>query len=312
MGAHNVSTRDPNSGAAAFSSETSSSSKPSVSFEFYPPKSTQAEDDLAKCAKQLAAVKPRFMSVTYGAGGSTQQRTRRVVQRLIDETDVEVAGHLTCVGASKDEVLEVVQTYVEAGVGHIVALRGDIPSTASGDGISSDGFADAVELVAGIRKYLEQTPYKDIDISVGAYPEVHPKARSAQADLDNLKAKIDAGATQAITQYFFEADTYLRFLQRCDQAGITAPILPGIMPISHFSNIVRFSKGCGTTVPNWLHKLFEGLEDGSDISMMVAATAAAHLCRDLRAAGIDDFHFYTMNKPELPLATCRMLGITPN
>lgn len=324
MGAHtDTSARtgghsDTSANPGAHTDNSARASVPTVSFEFYPPKSAEAEDALAQCAKQLAATKPRFVSVTYGAGGSTQERTRRVVKRLIDETDLEVAGHLTCVGASKDEVLDVVQTYVEAGVRHIVALRGDIPTnsaakttTSSGSTANTQGFKTAIELVAGIRKFLEQSPYSDIDISVGAYPEVHPKALSAEADMDNLKAKIDAGATQAITQYFFEAETYLRFIERCEHAKIDVPVLPGIMPIAHFSNIVRFSKGCGATVPEWLHKLFHGLEDGSEIAMMVAATAAAHLCRDLVGAGVEDFHFYTMNRPELPLATCRMLGITP-
>lgn len=281
-----------------------------VSFEFFPPATPKGEANLAECAAQLAPLQPGFVSVTYGAGGTTQDRTQAAVERLATETDLDVAGHLTCVGATQTQVGEVIDTYLATGVRHIVALRGDAPAGESGEP-PPGGYCDAVELVAGIRSHVEGTDASDLQISVGAYPEVHPKAQSAQADLDNLKRKLDAGADRAITQFFFDTDVFLRFLDSARQAGITAPIVPGIMPVVNFANIRRFSERCGTNVPGWMHELFAGLEDAPEIHQMVAATVAAEQCRRLAEHGVTQFHFYTMNKPELTAATCRFLGVTP-
>jgi methylenetetrahydrofolate reductase (NADPH) len=281
-----------------------------VSFEFFPPATPVGEASLAACAETLAPLNPSFVSVTYGAGGTTQDRTQRVIERLAAETDVPVAGHLTCVSATREQVGAVIDGYTAAGVRHIVALRGDAPVGAA-DGPVAGGYGDAAELVAGIRRHVEGTPAQDLQISVGAYPEVHPKAASPQADLDNLKAKLEAGADRAITQFFFDTDVFLRFLERARNAGITAPIVPGIMPVANFSNIRRFSERCGTSIPGWMHDLFADLDDAPEIHQMVAATVAAEQCRQLAEHGITQVHFYTMNKAELTAATCRMLGVTP-
>lgn len=280
-----------------------------VSFEFFPPATPAGEANLARCAEQLAPLAPRFVSVTYGAGGTTQDRTQAAVSRLAGETELDVAGHLTCVGATKDELGSVIDDYVSAGVRHIVALRGDAPEGAENDGCLDGGYGDAAELVSGIRRHVENTDAADFEISVGAYPEVHPKAASPQADIDSLKQKLDAGADRAITQFFFDADVYLRFLERARAAGITAPIVPGIMPVTNFTNMCRFAERCGTSVPSWMHDLFGGLDDAPEVQQLVAATVAAEQCRRLVEHGVTDFHFYTMNRPELTAATCRILGV---
>jgi len=284
-----------------------------VSFEFFPPATPAGEANLASCAAQLAPLDPTFVSVTYGAGGTTQDRTHHAVQRLVAETDLPVAGHLTCVGATRAHTASVIDDYIATGVRHIVALRGDVPDGADcrPDGSVDGGYRSAVELVAGIRSHVDGTQAKDMQISVGAYPEVHPKAASAQADLDNLKAKLDAGADRALTQFFFDTDAFLRFLDRARSAGITAPIVPGIMPVTNFTNICKFSARCGTTIPDWMHELFAGLDDAPEVHQMIAATVAAEQCRRLAEHGVNEFHFYTMNKPELTAATCRILGVTP-
>lgn len=281
-----------------------------VSFEFFPPATPKGEAGLAACVEKLSPLQPEFVSVTYGAGGTTQHRTQAAVERLATEPDLNVAGHLTCVGATQSQVGDVIDAYLATGVRHIVALRGDAPDGESDDAVAG-GYRDAVELVAGIRSHVDGTDAADLQISVGAYPEVHPKAESAQADLDNLKRKLDAGADRAITQFFFDTEVFLRFLDSARQAGITAPIVPGIMPVANFANIRRFSQRCGTNVPAWMHELFDGLEDAPEVHQMVAATVAAEQCRRLAEHGITQFHFYTMNKPELTAATCRFLGVTP-
>lgn len=281
-----------------------------VSFEFFPPATPKGEHSLARCAAELAPYNPGFVSVTYGAGGTTQDRTQAAVERLATETDLDVAGHLTCVGATQSQVGEVIDSYLATGVRHIVALRGDAPPGESGEPVK-DGYCDAADLVAGIRSHVEGADAADLQISVGAYPEVHPKAASAQADLDNLKRKLDAGADRAITQFFFDTDVFLRFLDTARRAGITAPIVPGIMPVANFGNIRRFSERCGTNIPGWMHDLFAGLEDAPEVHQMVAATVAAEQCRRLAEHGVTQFHFYTMNKPGLTAATCRFLGVTP-
>jgi methylenetetrahydrofolate reductase (NADPH) len=281
-----------------------------VSFEFFPPATPAGHSTLARCADELAPLGPSFVSVTYGAGGTTQDRTHEAISGLAGRNDVNVAGHLTCVGATREQVGAVVDSYLAVGVRHIVALRGDAPE-GQGDGRVDGGYADAAELVAGLRKHVEGTGAADLEISVGAYPEIHPKAESAEADLDNLKRKLDAGADRAITQFFFDTDAFLHFIDRARKAGITAPIVPGIMPVTSFANIVRFAGRCGTNIPDWMHDLFAGLDDAPEVHQLVAATVAAEQCRRLAEHGINEFHFYTMNKPELTMATCRILGVKP-
>ena len=247
--------------------------------------------------------------MTYGAGGSSQDKTLEALDQLASIDGLNIAGHLTCVAACKDRVQEVVDTYKARGVTRIVALRGDAPEDAEGcapDGSHPDGYCSARDLVEGIRSRPDGDEF---DISVAAYPEVHPKAASADADLDNLKAKIDAGADRAITQFFFDTDAFMGFHDRARASGITAPIVPGIMPITNFGGVCRFSERCGTNVPQWMRDLFEGLDDAPEIRDMVAATVAAEQCKKLLEYGVRDFHFYTMNKPNLTAATCRILGL---
>ncbi|WP_419899303.1 methylenetetrahydrofolate reductase [NAD(P)H] [Roseomonas sp. USHLN139] len=275
---------------------------PLLSFEFFPPRTEALEQQLWSCIGRLAPLRPRFVSVTYGAGGTTQARTHATVARLARETDLVPAAHLTCVGATRAAIDEVARGYWEAGVRHIVALRGDAPA-GTDYAPHPQGYAYASDLVAGLRRI------GDFEISVAAYPEVHPGAASAQADLDNLKRKLDAGATRAITQYFFDTGSYLRFLDRCLAAGITAPIVPGIMPVSNFANAKKFSAMCGTRVPGWLADLFEGTDDAPEIRRIVASIVAAEQVRTLQANGIDEFHFYTLNRPELTLAIAHVLGV---
>ncbi len=277
---------------------------PALSFEFFPPKTEALEKQLWHCVERLQPLMPRFVSVTYGAGGTTQERTHATVARLVRETSLTPAAHLTCVGASRDEVDAVAHGYWEAGVRHVVALRGDVPGGGAYEP-HPDGYAFASDLVAGLRRVA------DFEISVAAYPETHPAASSPEADLDNLKRKLDAGATRAITNYFFETETYLRFLDRCLAAGITAPIVPGIMPVSNFAQCVKFSAACGVNVPDWLQHMFEGMENDTETRRMVAAFVAAEQVRLLQANGIDEFHFYTLNRPDLTFAIAHILGVRP-
>ena len=278
---------------------------PKMSFEFFPPKNETLEQSLWQAIRRLEPLAPRFVSVTYGAGGSTRARTHETVARLAKETTLTPAAHLTCVGASREEVDEVARGYLAAGVRHIVALRGDPPAGASEYTPHPGGYAQAEDLVAGLRRIA------DFDISVGAYPETHPAAMSAGLDLDFLKRKIDAGATRAITQYFFEGEVFLRFLDRCAAAGITVPIVPGIMPVSNFTQMARFSAQCGASVPEWMGRLFDGLEEDAETRRMVAAVVAAEQVRFLQANGVDEFHFYTLNRPDLAYAIAHLLGARP-
>ncbi|WP_144187026.1 methylenetetrahydrofolate reductase [Elioraea rosea] len=278
---------------------------PKLSFEFFPPKTEALETQLWSCIRRLEPLGPRFVSVTYGAGGTTRERTHATVARIARDTSLTAAAHLTCVGASRAEVDAVARAYWEAGVRHIVALRGDPPAGVTRYEPHPEGYAFAADLVGGLRAIA---PF---EISVAAYPETHPSAASADADLDNLKRKIDAGATRAITQYFFEADTYLRFLDRCLAAGISVPIVPGILPVTNFAQVVKFSAMCGASVPPWLARLFEGLDDDAETRRMVAAVAAAEQVRLLQASGIDEFHFYTLNRPDLTYAIAHILGVRP-
>jgi len=278
---------------------------PKVSFEFFPPKNEALETALWTAIRRLEPLGPRFVSVTYGAGGTTRTRTHDTLTRIVRETSLTPAAHLTCVGATRDEVDEVARAYLAAGVRHIVALRGDPPAGASQYTPHPGGYAQAEDLVRGLRKIA------DFDISVGAYPETHPAALSAEADLDFLKRKIDAGATRAITQYFFDTDVYLRFIDRCAAAGITLPIVPGILPVSNFAQVKKFSAMCGASVPAWMGKLFDGLDEDQDTRRMVAAMIAAEQVRLLQANGVDEFHFYTLNRADLTYAIAHILGVRP-
>lgn len=276
----------------------------SVSFEFFPPKTEKMETQLWDAITQLAPLQPSFVSVTYGAGGSTRERTHATVARLVRETDLVPAAHLTCVGASTGEIGEIADQYWEAGVRHIVALRGDPPPADGGSFVPHpEGYGCAADLVAGLKAR------HDFDISVAAYPEVHPEALSAEADLDNLKRKLDAGASRAITQFFFSTDAYFRFLDRALAAGITAPILPGIMPVTSFAAIRRMSGN--TEIPGWLETMFTGLDERPGPRALVAAVAAADLCKRLYDGGVRDFHFYTLNRAEQAYAICQLLGLRP-
>lgn len=277
-----------------------------VSFEFFPPKTPKMEETLWSSVQTLEELNPAFVSVTYGAGGSTRERTHNTVKRILEETSLKPAAHLTCVGASKDEVDGVVRDYYEAGVKSIVALRGDPAEGANCYTPHPSGYKNAADLVAGIRRV------GDFDISVAAYPEQHPDSGTLAADLENLKQKIEAGANRAITQFFFEADTYFRFLDHCGSYGIDVPIVPGILPVTNFKTLNNFAESCGANVPKWLGDMFEGLDDRPQTRTLVAASIAAEQCRRLYAGGVRDFHFYTLNRAELAYAICHMLGIRGN
>lgn len=285
--------------------DTNSANRPSVSFEFFPPNTEKMEATLWKSIERLAELEPRFVSVTYGADGSTRERTHAAVERIIAETELTPAPHLTCVGASRGEIDDIARDYWEMGVRHLVALRGDPPRDSGAYKPHPDGYAYASDLVAGLRKVA------DFDISVAAYPEVHPEAPDAAFDLDNLKRKLDAGATRAITQFFFDVELYLRFRDRCAAAGIESSIVPGILPITRFPQLERFAKMCGATVPQWLSERFEGLEDDVETRQLIAANVAIEQVRALQQEGIDEFHFYTLNRSELTYAICHALGVRP-
>jgi len=278
--------------------------KLNISFEFSPPKTPEAEELLWKAIRRLEPLNPGFISVTYGAGGSTRDRTHRTVVRVLGETSLTPAAHLTCVNASRAEVDEVIRGYWAAGVRHIVALRGDPPGQIGGAyQPPADGYANATELTAGI---LAIAPF---EVSVGAYPQVHPEVGSLARDLDVLKAKVDAGATRAITQFFFDVDDFLRFAEAVDKAGIGIPLVPGIMPVRNFAGLERMSISSGIAVPAWLGNLFQGLDDDPATRRLVAASVAAELCARLEEEGFSHFHFYTSNHAELTVAVCRVLGV---
>jgi methylenetetrahydrofolate reductase (NADPH) len=274
-----------------------------VSFEFFPPNDAALEKVLWQSVQRLAPLAPRFVSVTYGADGSTRERTHAVVSRIQSETPLTGAPHLTCVGAPREEILDIARRYWQQGIRHIVALRGDPPSGSSHYVPHPKGFAYASDLVAGLRSVA------DFDISVAAYPEVHPEAANAQQDLDNLRRKIDAGATRAITQFFFDTDAYLRFRDRCAAAGITVSIVPGILPITRFPQVTRFAARCGATIPGWLEERFAGLDDDPDTRRLIAANVAIEQVSRLRRHGVSEFHFYTLNRAELTYAICHALGV---
>lgn len=276
-----------------------------VSFEFFPPKTAEMEQTLWKSIQRLAPLAPRFVSVTYGAGGSTRERTHQTVHRILQETALVPAAHLTCVAATRGEIDAVADDYWNAGVRHVVALRGDIPGGEAPYFPTPGGYAYATELVEGLRRR------HDFEVSVAAYPETHPEARSSAEDLDNLKRKLDAGATRAITQFFFDNWTFLRFVDRARKAGITAPIVPGIMPVTNFTQTAKFAKSTGASIPAEFAKHFEGLDDDLETRKLVAAAVAAEQVTQLQQAGVREFHFYTLNRADLSYAICHMLGLRP-
>nr|WP_022700101.1 methylenetetrahydrofolate reductase [NAD(P)H] [Oceanicaulis alexandrii] len=279
---------------------------PKVSFEFFPPKSEEAETKLWSSIARLTPLAPDFVSVTYGAGGSTRDRTHRTVRRIVSETEMAPAAHLTCVSATRDQVDEVIRDYWNAGVRHIVALRGDPP-----EGLDQayqpfpNGYSNSADLTAGIKAI------GDFEVSVGCYPEKHPDSADWDADLDMLKAKIDAGATRAITQFFFDADIFFRYLERVRKAGIDIPIVPGVMLQPNFKGLVRMAEMCGAHIPDRVHAVYDGLEDDAGTRELVTAHLAAEMCETLCDGGVDAFHFYTLNRAELSLSTCALLGVKP-
>jgi methylenetetrahydrofolate reductase (NADPH) len=280
------------------------------SFEFFPPKSEKMAETLWDSIQTLAPLNPRFVSVTYGAGGSTRDRTHATVERILKETPLTPAAHLTCVGATRDEIDAIARDYWDLGVRHIVALRGDPPEAGGRYTPHPDGYANAAELVDGLKRVA---PF---DISVAAYPEIHPDSADRRADLDNLKRKVDAGANRATTQFFFDPECFFRFRDQVAAAGIDVEILPGIMPVTNFAAISRMAAMNGTAVPEWVGRLFEGLDDlfeGLDdlpgARQLIAATVAAELCGQLYAGGVRHFHFYTLNRAELSYAICHLLGV---
>jgi methylenetetrahydrofolate reductase (NADPH) len=274
-----------------------------MSFEFFPPKTDAMAETLWTSIQTLAPLNPRFVSVTYGAGGSTRERTHATVERILTETSLTPVAHLTCVGATRAEVDEVARDYWRMGVRHIVALRGDPPEPGTRFAPYPGGYANAAELVAGLKAIA---PF---EISVAAYPEMHPDSGTRQADLDNLKCKVDAGADRAITQFFFSADCFLRFQDVVAAAGMTIEVVPGILPVSNVAQTRRFAQACGARIPDWLDKLFEGLDDLPAARQLIAATVAAELCGQLYAGGVRCFHFYTLNRAELSYAICHLLGV---
>ncbi len=279
-----------------------------VSFEFFPPKSEEMEQTLWDSITRLAPLRPNFVSVTYGAGGSTRERTHATVRRILDETALVPAAHLTCVAATRAQIDAVIRDYYAAGVRHIVALRGD-PIGGVGDKYAPhpDGYRNAADLAAGIKRIAP-----DVEISVSAYPEKHPDSPTVEADIDMLKAKVDAGATRAITQFFFENDCYFRYLDRVRARGIHVPVVPGILPVQNFKQTRNFAARCGAAVPDWLAERFSGLEEDAATRKLIAAAVAAEQVLDLVDRGVTDFHFYTMNRADLVYAICHLLGLRPS
>ncbi len=277
---------------------------PEVSFEFFPPKTPKMEARLWDTVERLRPFRPHFVSVTYGAGGSTRERTHETVERLRRQTLLEPAAHLTCVGSSRSEVDAIARRYWQSGIRHVVALRGDPPE--GGRFVPHPhGYARAAELVSGLLRVA------DFEISVACYPEVHPDAPSPEADLENLKAKVDAGAVRAITQFFFDVEAFLRFREQACAAGVTVPIVPGILPITNYARTRQFAEACGARMPDWVARLFEDLDDDPGTRQLVAANVATEQCRRLRKEGVDAFHFYTLNRADLTEAICRLLGMKP-
>jgi methylenetetrahydrofolate reductase (NADPH) len=277
-----------------------------ISYEFFPPRTPEMETQLWETVKRLEALQPHFVSVTYGAGGSTRERTHHIVARIAGETHMKPAAHLTCVAASRDEINAIVRDYRDVGVRHIVALRGDPPGGVGTRFMPNPlGYPSSTHLVRGIKSIA------DFEISVSAYPEGHPESRSIDQDIDALKSKIDAGATRAITQFFFDNDIFLRFRDRARASGVTIPIVPGIMPIRNFRQVAGFAAKAGASVPRWVAERFDGLENDPETHALVAATTAVEQVMGLARAGVDEFHFYTNNRADMVFAICHLLGVRP-
>ncbi len=274
-----------------------------VSFEFFPPKTEKMEEGLWESVRRLEPLAPHFVSVTYGAGGSTRERTHSTIARILKETDLTPAAHLTCVGASREDVDEVIRSYWEEGVRNIVALRGDPPEGYAKYAPHAQGYASTADLVAGIRRIGE------FEVFVSAYPEKHPESTDFEADIDVLQAKVDAGATRAITQFFFDNDLYFRYLDRVRARGIDIPITPGLIPIYNFKKVSSFASSCGTHMPSRIARQYEGIDDDPETRKLVAATVAAEQVRGLVAEGVTEFHFYTLNRADLVFAICHLLGL---
>lgn len=281
--------------------------KLNISFEFFPPKNTEMEEKMWQAITMLKDLNPNFISVTYGAGGSTRERTHNTIKKIIEQTNLKPASHLTCISASRNEIDEILRNYWQIGVRHIVALRGDMPASSPNYQLHPNGYQYASDLVKGIRE-LERENI-NFEISVAGYPEKHPEAKNLDEDIDNLKRKIDAGANRIITQFFFDADIFLRFVDSCRRKKIDVPIVPGILPVTNVKQAKHFSKMCGASIPKWMDKLFDGLDERHETRHLVAGIVATELCRILHKNGIDDFHFYTLNRAELTLAICHMLGV---
>ena len=276
-----------------------------VSFEFFPPKNEEMEEKLWNSITSLKGLKPSFVSVTYGAGGSTRERTHNTIKRILDNTNLKPASHLTCIGSPKHEIDQIAKKYWDMGIKHIVALRGDMPASTPNYQLHPDGYRHANELVEGLRKIA------DFEISVAGYPEKHPEAKDIESDITNLKRKIDAGANRIITQFFFDTDAYFKFVDRCHKAKIYVPIVPGILPVSNVKQVKYFAKMCGAKIPKWMSDTFEGLDEREETRKLIAAIVAVEQCKILHGNGIDDFHFYTLNRSELTMAICHVLGVTP-
>ena len=278
---------------------------PSVSFEFFPPSDTAAEQALSRAIERLAPLRPSFVSVTYGADGSTRDRTHAAVTRIVETTSLPAVPHLTCIGSRRDDIEVIARRYWNLGIRHIVALRGDPPSGSGPYQPAAGGYAYAADLVGGLRQLA------DFEISVAGYPETHPEAICPESDIANLRVKCDAGASRIITQFFFDVDVFLRFRDRCVAAGITVPVVPGILPVSRFSQLQRFAARCGASVPAWVSHRFEGLDGDLETRQMIAASVAIDLVTQLAREGVEHFHFYTLNRAELTYAVCHALGLRP-
>ena len=274
-----------------------------VSFEFFPPKNDEMEDKLWDAVNKLKNLNPSFVSVTYGAGGSTRERTHNTIKKILDQTTLKPASHLTCIAASKEEVNHIIENYWEMGVRHIVALRGDMPASSPNYQLHPDGYQYADELVAAIKKIA------DFEISVAGYPEKHPQAKSLDEDIDNLKRKVDAGANRIITQFFFDTDAYFSFVEKCQKRQINIPIVPGILPVTNVKQTKHFANMCGAKIPKWMSDIFNGLDEAEETRKMIAGIVAVEQCRILHNAGVDDFHFYTLNRADLTMAICHVLGV---
>jgi len=274
-----------------------------VSFEFFPPKNQEMEEKLWNSIDLLKNLNPTFVSVTYGAGGSTRERTHNTIKKIIQETNLKPASHLTCVAASKNDIEDIAKSYWDLGVRHIVALRGDMPASSPNYQLRPDGYKYANELVYGLKKIA------DFEISVAGYPEKHPESLNFELDIDNLKRKVDSGANRIITQFFFDTNSFFEFKERCLKNHINIPIVPGILPVSNVKQVKHFAKMCGAKIPQWMSEIFQDLDDQEDTRKLIAAVVAVEMVRILHDNGVNDFHFYTLNRSELTKAICRVLGV---